>query len=121
MSKKKSSKSSKFDYEAFEKLAISGLQSGQGLVGSEGLLKELMSHLVESSLEGELAYHLSQSKERGEANRRNGYTKKKLQTSIGDINIQPPRDRRGDFSPQIVEKWERKLHSGFDAHLSIKS
>ena len=109
MSKKRVSKGSKFDYEKFEKSAISGLQSGQGLVGSDGLLKELMSHLVESSLEGELNYHLSQSKERGENNRRNGYTKKTLQTNIGNINIQPPRDRNGNYTPKLVEKWDRKL------------
>lgn len=114
MKKKRSSKKGGFDYKEFEKSAIEGLQSGQGLVGENGLLKELMSHLVQSSLEGELAYHLSQSKERGESNRRNGYTSKTIQTGIGNIEIQPPRDRNGDFSPKIVEKWDRKLHSGFD-------
>jgi len=114
MKKKRSSKKDGFDYDQFEKSAIEGLQSGQGLVGENGLLKELMSHLVQSSLEGELAYHLSQSKERGESNRRNGYTSKTIQTGIGNIEIQPPRDRNGNFSPKIVEKWDRKLHSGFD-------
>lgn len=117
MSKKKKSNSSDFDYQTFEKAAIAGLQSGQGLVGENGLLKELMSHLVQSSLEGELNYHLEQSKSQGEKNRRNGYTSKTLQTTIGNIDIHPPRDRKGNFSPKIVEKWDRKLHSGFDAQV----
>ena len=117
MSRKKKSKSSEFDYKSFEASAIAGLQSGQGLVGENGLLKELMSHLVQSSLEGELTYHLEQSKAQGEENRRNGHTSKRLQTTIGNIDIHPPRDRKGNFSPKIVEKWDRKLHSGFDAQV----
>lgn len=117
MSKKNHSQRRKFDYASFEKRALEGLQSGENLVGSEGILRELMSHLVQSSLEGELNYHLQESKLRGENNRRNGYTKKTLQTQLGDVPIHPPRDRQGNFSPKIVEKWDRKLNSGFDAQI----
>lgn len=115
--RKKSTKNQTFDYANFEKTAIAGLKQGQGLVGKNGILQELLSHLVQSSLEGELSHHLQEDKAQGVKNRRNGHTSKTLQTTIGNIPIRPPRDRTGNFSPKLVEKWDRKLHSGFDAQI----
>jgi len=111
---KRQKKSSGFDYAAFEKAALEGLKEGKDLVGEEGILKELMSHLVQSSLEGEMNYHLEQEKERGITNRRNGSTKKRVKTNIGEISIEPPRDRSGNFEPSLIGKWDRTLNSGFD-------
>lgn len=112
-SKKKSSESA-FDYKKFEESALAGLQRGQGLVGEEGILKDLIKHLVESSLQGELDAHLLQDRQSGQANRRNGSTKKRLRTQLGEVQIEPPRDRQGSFEPQLVGKWERDLDSGLD-------
>jgi len=106
-----------FDYKKFEEEALAGLQSGKGLIGEDGILRELMRHLVQSSLEGELNHHLKESKSKGDSNRRNGHTSKTIQTHVGSIQIRPPRDRKGDFEPQLVGKWDRKLNSGFDAQI----
>lgn len=115
MSKEKKKGGKKgFDYEKFESLALSGLQKGQGLVGDNGILKDLIKHLVESSLQGELDAHLSKDKEAGKSNRRNGSTNKRLRTQLGEVQIHPPRDRQGSFEPQLVGKWERSLQSGLD-------
>ena len=111
---KKKGVKSEFDYKKFESLALSGLQKGQGLVGDNGILKDLIKHLVESSLQGELDAHLSKEKEDGKSNRRNGSTSKRLRTQLGEVEIQPPRDRHGSFEPQLVGKWERSLQSGLD-------
>ena len=105
---KKHPSPAKFDYESFEKEALSGLQSGRGLVGEEGILRSLMGHLVQSALEGELDYHLQRSKEQGDDNRRNGHTTKRLQTELGTVDIRPPRDSKGEFEPQLVGKWDSK-------------
>ena len=43
-----------FDFSRFEESAIAGLQSGQPLFGEGGVLKRLVKHLIEASLEGEL-------------------------------------------------------------------
>lgn len=114
MSKKKKQK--RFDYSAFEQAALLGLQNGQGLVGEEGILKDLLKHLVESALDGELDAHLNEEQANGMVNRRNGHTtkKKQLKTRMGQIEIAPPRDRAGRFEPKLVGKWERQLHSGLD-------
>ena len=45
-------------------------------------------------------------KAQGIKNRRNGHTSKAIQTTVGNIQIHSPRDRTGNFSPQLVEKWE---------------
>jgi len=115
MSKKqKKSEKTNFDYAEFERQALVSIKNGQNLVGENGLLKELMSHLVQSSLEGEMDAFLNDQRKGGELNRRNGHTKKTLISEVGDFTIEPPRDRNGNFSPQLVGKWDRTFNSGID-------
>lgn len=40
---------------------------------------------------------------------RNGYSEKTLKTSLGDIGIYVPRDRKGEFEPQLVRKNQTTL------------
>lgn len=114
-------KAEEFDYAAFEKDAIGKLMQGHDLIGSEGILKEIIGRIVHSALNGELENHLKEDKasddEVRQSNRRNGHTKKKLKTSLGEIEIQPPRDRNGDFEPLLIGKWDRKLNSGLDGQI----
>lgn len=42
-------------------------------------------------------------------NRRNGYTKKTLKTTVGEVPIEVPRDREGTFGPVIVPKRKRDV------------
>lgn len=107
-----------FDFSGFEKSAISGLQSGKPLFGEGGLLKSLVKHLVEASIEGELDHHLEVQQEHLIANKRNGKGRlKKVRSSIGDLEIQTSRDRRGDFEPVTVGKWEREVGAGFEQQI----
>ena len=59
-------------------------------------------------LEGELNYHLGYETNdhtpKDTENRRNGYGKKTLKTSMGDIEIKTPRDRDSSFEPEAVPK-----------------
>ena len=112
--KQKKSEKPNFDYKEFERQALEGIKKGQNLVGENGLLKELMSHLVQSSLEGEMNAFLDEQRQDGQTNRRNGHTKKTLISEVGDFTIEPPRDRNGKFSPQLVGKWDRTFNSGVD-------
>lgn len=114
MKKKKAEQEEGFDFKSFEDSAIAGLQSGQPLFGEGGVLKRLVKHLVEASLEGELDAHLQSQRAEEIPNKRNGRgRKKKLRTGLGEIEIETSRDRRGDFSPQTVEKWQREVGAGF--------
>jgi putative transposase len=103
-----------FDYKGFEQEAITGLKQGKDLVGKDGVLTGLIQRIVNAALEGELDEHLTIEKESGLKNRRNGHTRKKIDTSLGPVEISPPRDRESNFEPQIVGKWDRQLGTGVD-------
>ena len=111
-----------FDYHQFEQEAIRKLMGGQDLIGTDGVLKEIIQRIVHAALEGELSHHLKEERlKKGESedpnNRRNGWTTKQLKTSIGQVPIKPPRDRDGTFEPLLVGKWDRNLNSGLDTQI----
>ena len=77
------------------------------------LMREMMAEVLNGSLEGELEEELGYSKydyrNKGTDNSRNGYSKKNVHTSYGDMDIDVPRDRNGDFEPQIIKKHQNTL------------
>lgn len=76
--------------------------------GKEGIFARLFAHTIEEMLETELSEHLGyeryEAKGRNSGNNRNGRYGKKLRTSSGETSIQVPRDRNGEFEPQVVKK-----------------
>jgi len=72
----------------------------------QDFLSALQKRGIEKLLEGELDAHLDYSKhsKRKKTNARNGYSKKTIKTSLGESEIQVPRDREGSFNPMIVPK-----------------
>ena len=112
------SENSSFDFSSFEASAIEALQSGKPLLGRDGVLKDLVRHLVEASLEGELDHQLALDKASLVSNKRNGSGRtKQLRTEFGPIEIESPRDRQGRCEPQTVGKWSRELGQGFEAQI----
>lgn len=71
-------------------------------------LEQLHKRGIEKLLEGELDAHLDYDKHQKSkaSNLRNGYTKKKLKSVLGETEIQVPRDRDSSFNPLIVKKRE---------------
>lgn len=100
-----------FDFKEFEKEAIERLKEGAPLSGQGGIFTPLIKRILEASLEGELDSHLEQNEE---SNRRNGRIGKTLKTSLGNIDMETPRDRNGSFEPQIVKKRQRVLNEELD-------
>lgn len=76
-------------------------------------LKDLFGPLFESMLQCEMNNHLGyESNDKGikqTENRRNGYTKKTLKTSHGEVEIESPRDRDGSFEPVLVPKRKKDV------------
>lgn len=103
---KRKSKTESFDYSNFEKEAIEKLRAGKGLIGPEGALTGMIQRILQAALEGEMDDHMSED---DTSNRRNGSTSKQVQTSMGNIQVDPPRDRNGSFEPKIIGKWERRI------------
>jgi putative transposase len=99
-----------------KKLA-SKARTPEEMFGSDGLLKALTKALVDGALEAEMTDHLGYEKHapegRGSGNSRNGSTNKRVKSNLGDVDIAVPRDRNGEFEPQMVRKGHRRI-DGFD-------
>lgn len=76
------------------------------------LLKDLFKETIEQMLEAEMDDHLGYEKHSPQGdlsgNSRNGYNKKTIQTEMGKTEIRVPRDRNGQFEPQLIGKYQTK-------------
>lgn len=91
----------------------SQLSQGKPLTGADGVFTPLLKKIIEASLEGEMDAHLADKSPQA-PNRRNGHTTKQLQSSLGRFEVATPRDRTGEFDPQIVSKRQRRITSDID-------
>ena len=77
------------------------------------VFKEMVGEVLENGLEAELDDELGYSKydyrNKDTQNSRNGYSRKSVKTSAGPVEIAIPRDRNGEFEPQIIKKNETSL------------
>lgn len=116
MSKKKTETDKsmdKFFNEFIEKQKAAGASPAELAVQGEDLIKQLMKRFYESALQGEMNDHLGYAKSRrrdvGHDNLRNGASSKNIITEHGSLKIATPRDRAGEFEPQIIPKNQRRL------------
>ena len=86
-------------------------------------LKELFKDVLQEALEAELDETLGYGKHEvsGNTNSRNGYSKKTIKSELGEISLNIPRDRNGEFEPQIVPKHQRNINGIEDKILSLYS
>lgn len=75
--------------------------------------------MLESELDEELGYSKYDYANKETDNRRNGYSRKTVTSSMGNINLDIPRDRDGEFEPQIVKKHQTDISSIEDQVLSM--
>ena len=94
-----------------ELLKLSPLKNGEDL---NDMMKEIISEMVGGTLEGELddelGYDRYDYENKNTTNSRNGYGKKTLKTSYGEIDVKVPRDRDGDYDPVIVKKYQTAVN-----------
>ena len=76
-------------------------------------MKELKSKRVHRIFDAERDHHLAQPEAQAAGNLRKGHNAKTVLTDSGTMSLSVPRDRRGTFQPQLVEKYVRRL-PGFD-------
>ena len=84
-----------------------------GIEDLQDVYKMMIGAVLEGGLEAELDDQLGYSKydyrNKEVDNSRNGFSKKTLKTSFGETDISVPRDRNGDFEPQLVKKNQTTL------------
>lgn len=83
------------------------------VIGKDGLVQRLIKDVLENILEVEMGEHLGRDKydrqtdiDQDDRNYRNGYSKKTLRSSFGDVDLDVPRNRKAEFEPQIIKKYE---------------
>src|SRR6056297_665764 len=96
------------------KEVLDRMYKGEPILGEGGIFTDMLQAFVNAALEGEVDEHIEQSKSRKTSNRRNGYTRKKVKSTAGDLNINTPRDRDGSYNPMLLGKWDRSLDNGLD-------
>lgn len=86
-------------------------------------LRDIFGPMFEAMLQGEMNSHLGyDSNDHGYKNtdnRRNGYTHKTLKSSMGEIEIDSPRDRDGSFEPQLIPKRTKDVSGIEDKVLTM--
>lgn len=105
-----------FDYEALKKKTLEQFRSGKDLFSKGGAFAPLLKDFLEAALQAELEEHLDQESPELN-NRRNGYNTKSLKTGAGTIELDTPRDRNGDFSPELVKKRETILANSLESKI----
>ncbi len=77
------------------------------------IMRDMMSVILEGVLDEEMNEELGYSKydyrNKETDNSRNGYSQKMMHTSYGDMELDIPRDRKGDFEPQVIKKYQNRL------------
>ena len=83
----------------------------------EDVMRGIKKALIERALQAELSHHLGyaacEEKPEASTNQRNGTSGKTVLTDDGPLRIDVPRDRAGQFEPQLIGKHERRF-TGFD-------
>ena len=78
-----------------------------------GIMRDMMSVLLEGALDEELDEELGYSKydyrNKETDNSRNGHSSKTMHTSYGDMDVAIPRDRNGDYEPQLIKKYQNTV------------
>ncbi len=88
------------------------------------MFRDVLQEVMEAELETELGYEkherMSKNDEGKESkNYRNGYSKKTVKTQLGEVEIKVPRDRNGEYEPQIIGKYNRNADGMEEKILSL--
>lgn len=92
------------------KQEIKKCKTQEDLFGENGLMKRLMKNIMDNMMQGEMDEFIGRAKSERTAEEdpdyRNGYRQKPVRSSAGEIELNIPRDRKGEFQPKLVENYE---------------
>src|ERR1700722_8815093 len=97
-----------FDVSKVEE-KLKSIKSLDDITGKDGLVQEIVKNTIERILKAEQEVHLGyepykKTDKENQKNSRNGFSKKTIKTTSGEVEIEVPRDREGSFEPKIIEK-----------------
>ena len=93
---------------------IRGLIDEYGIETAEDIqaaLRDLLGGTIKEMMESEMDEHLGYEKSKRSDNDdyRNGYKKKRINSSYGSMEIEVPQDRQSSFEPQVVKKRQKDI------------
>src|SRR5215212_2370706 len=102
---------------------LASAKSLDDFFGKDGIFARLFAGTLEQMLEAELTAHLGYApyavSGRNSGNSRNGKRSRSLRTSTGDVTIQVPRDRNGDFQPVLLDKYQTSTNELEDKIIAL--
>jgi len=82
----------------------------EDIFGENGLLKRLIKDVIENMMQAEMDEYLGRKKnersDEEDPDYRNGYRQKSIKSSVGEFEVDIPRDRKGSFHPKVVENYQ---------------
>ena len=105
--------------EELKKQIANGTFTGLDDITKE--FKNILKEVIQTASQEELTSHLGYNKhqESDNQNYRNGYNEKTIKSKYGNIDVSIPRDRDGEFEPQLVKKREILLNGSEDMIISL--
>jgi len=90
--------------------ALAGVENMDDFFGKDGvfarLFGETLTQMMQGELTAQLGYEPYAAQGRNSGNSRNGNYSKKVKTSNGEVEVEVPRDRNGEYEPQILKKYQ---------------
>ena len=77
---------------------------------SRQLLKAAVERVMAAELEAHLGYSKHAAEGKNTGNSRNGHSKKTLKGDFGEVEISRPRDRNGEFEPQLIANGQTRIN-----------
>lgn len=94
--------------------------TGDIMESIKAMFADVMNEVVQCEIEEKLGYEKHERSEKSEdQNYRNGSTNRKIKTQLGEVEISVPRDRNGEYEPQIIEKYQRNADGLEEKILSL--
>jgi len=91
--------------------ALEQIKAGAKIDGKDGVLAPLIKQLTEAALQAELESHLTSGINK---NRKNGKSTKTMKSSVGEFELDVPRDRNGSYEPQIIKKHQTHMSDNIE-------
>lgn len=94
--------------------------TGDIMESIKAMFADVMNEVLQCEIDEKLGYEKHERTEKSEdQNYRNGSTKRKIKTQLGEVEISVPRDRNGKYEPQIIEKYQRNADGLEEKILSL--
>ena len=92
----------------------------------KAMFGDVLQQVMEAELDTKLGYEKSERTSNNDEsglskNYRNGHSKKTVKTQLGEVTINVPRDRNGEYEPSIISKYSRNADGMEEKILSLYS